>query len=161
MASFLAHFCLFLNKNISAHVFASYENKVILYKTLSKLQPQDNDDWPLSNHPQKPATLIKGGGGGLRCKIPCFTWTGSNMPQGMLIGVPEGGSTSGIGRWGRRVERGGWEVIWTSSVRSETVDGVSIVVDCCFILVGGTVVDLRLELLSAIGVRNSQPLLWQ
>ena len=66
--------------------------------------------WPLSNHPQKATTLIKGGGG-LRCKIPCFTWTGSNMPQGMLIGVPEGGSTSGIGRWGRRVERGGWEVI--------------------------------------------------
>ena len=45
------------------------------------------------------------GGGGLRLKAWMkinfsSTCTGSNMPQGMLTGVPAGGSTSGIGGWG-------------------------------------------------------------
>ena len=56
-------------------------------------------------------------GGGLRYKVgPSWmkiyfssTWTGSNMPQGMLTGVPAGGSISGIGGWGHGVEeREGW-----------------------------------------------------
>ena len=92
-----------------------------------------------------------------------FTWIGSNMPQGILIGVPGGGRTSGRGSRGNGVIVVGASIVFSGvEVSFPVPTGVNVVFKFCSVddEVGGTgnlVGGLGLELGPRTGERNSHP----